>query len=818
MKVSYRWLAEYLDLGAVTVEQIAEHLTRSGIEVDGVEYVNKGVQGVVVGHVKSCEKHPEADKLSICQVDAGQGHDLQIVCGAKNIAAGLKVPVALVGAQLPHGLKIEKAKLRGVESHGMICSAKELGLPDKLLAKESQEGIYRLPADTEIGVSIEDVLGLEDAILELDLTPNRSDCLSMLGVAYEVAAILGKPVHVPAEASGQSTSSAAPQVSVRISAPDASAHYAARLIQGVKINASPLWIQLRLMTAGIRPINNVVDITNMVMLELGQPLHAFDAHQVKGSYIDVRYARPQEKMITLDGVERTLEPHMLVIADRDKPIALAGVMGGLNSEVTNDTVDILLESAHFAGGVVRKTSRQLGLRSEASQRFEKEVNREAIIPALNRAAALIAEVGGGHVADGIVEATVVPIQPTVITISLTRINDYVGTALSADDVQALFQRLHFHVQRIDQDTFRVEVPKRRGDISRDVDLIEEVARLYGYDRIPTTLMSGITTPGALSKAQWIRRVTRQWMTEQGLHEVITYSLTQPTQSPFTKGLFPNTTPITLALPMSEERSTLRTSLLPHLLEVARYNRNRSNDHVAIFEIGKVYTTSESSLTRLPEEKLLLSILLTGHRHPSQWTQPSTFVDFFDLKGIVEPWLRYLGVQGISFIAQSIEGFHPGRTADIRITRRDAQFNQLEEQSIGRIGQLHPDVQLSMDLSDTYVLELQLEPLIHAATTAIDYKPLPRFPAMTRDIAIVVEQSVAVAQVERDMRHEAGALLESLHVFDVYQGANLGQDRKSVAFSMVFRHPERTLQEEEINEIQARIVSSLLQKFKAELRR
>ncbi|HEY1213197.1 MAG TPA: phenylalanine--tRNA ligase subunit beta, partial [Bryobacteraceae bacterium] len=407
MKVSYQWLSEYVDVNGHTAEELAEKLTRSGIEVDIVEDRNKGVTNVLVGFVKSREKHPDADKLSVCIVDVGQDEDLQIVCGAKNVDAGQKVPVAIVGAVLPGGLQIKRAKLRGVESQGMICSAKELGLNDKLLPKEIQEGILVLPEDTEVGSSILDVLAINDKVMELDLTPNRSDCLSMLGAAYEIAAILGREVKLPdaettLQAAGSAAGKAADRISVKITATEQCTHYAARLIEGVRIGTSPLWMQNRLMAAGIRPINNIVDITNFVMLEYGQPLHAFDADQLNNGHIDVRLAQPGEKLITLDDVERTLEPHMLLITDGTKPVAIAGVMGGANSEVTEGTTRILLESAKFAGSSVRRTSRQLGLRSEASLRFEKEVNPEAVLPALNRAAALMAQYAAGQVADGIV--------------------------------------------------------------------------------------------------------------------------------------------------------------------------------------------------------------------------------------------------------------------------------------------------------------------------------------------------------------------------------------------------------------------------------
>lgn len=549
MKVSYDWLSQYVDISGNTAAELAEKLTRSGIEVDIVENRNKGVEKVVVGFVKSREKHPDADKLSVCIVDAGQGEDLQIVCGAKNVAAGQKVPVALIGAKLPGGLSIKRSKLRGVESQGMICSAKELGLNDKLLPKEIQEGILVLPEDTEVGASILDVLALNDEVMDLDLTPNRSDCLSMLGTAYEIGAILGREVKLPDAESGlrKNTSGikAEDKISVEISAKDLCSHYAARLIEGVRIGKSPLWLQNRLMAAGIRPINNIVDITNYVMLEFGQPLHAFDADKLANGHIDVRLAREGEKLVTLDDVERTLEPHMLLITDGTKPVAIAGVMGGANSEVTEGTTRIVLESAKFDGGSVRKTSRQLGLRSEASLRFEKEVNPEAVIPALNRAASLIAELAGGQVASGVVEAVSGEHRPVKIEITVGRINSYLGTELSAEEVKAIFGRLNFAVEPLDRDGFRVHVPSRRGDITRAVDLIEEVARLHGYDHIPTTLMNVVTTPGALTREQSIRRVVRTLLTNSGLHEAITYSFTHPEQIHSFPGAHRETKPVAL---------------------------------------------------------------------------------------------------------------------------------------------------------------------------------------------------------------------------------------------------------------------------------
>lgn len=816
MKVSYKWLSEYVDITGYTAEELAEKYTRSGVEVDIVENRNLGVSGVVVGYVKTKEKHPDADKLNLCIVDAGQSQDLQIVCGAKNVEAGQKVPVALIGAQLPGGLKIKRAKLRGVESQGMICSAKELGLNDKLLPKELQEGILVLPEKLEIGRSILEELALDDKVLELDLTPNRSDCLSMLGAAYEVGAILNKPVKEPdvesVLASHKGTTKAEEAISVEITAKEQCSHYAARLIEGVTVSNSPLWLQNRLMAAGIRPINNIVDITNYVMLEYGQPLHAFDADQLANGHIEVRLAHEGETMITLDDEERKLQPDMLVITDGTKPVAVAGVMGGANSEVTETTTRILLESAKFSGSSVRKTSRQLGLRSESSLRFEKEVNPEGIIPALNRAASLIAELSGGKIAEGIVEQCVSKPEPVRIELDINKVNAYLGTEITYEDMTGVLDRLHFAYEEKDTDRVLVQIPGRRGDILRDVDLIEEVARLYGYDNIPTTLMSGVTTPGSLTDEQRIRRAVRNELTQAGLHEVITYTFTHLEQMNVLPGLFPDAKPVSLAMPMSEERSVLRTSLIPQLLEVAVYNRNRNIEDVSVFEIGSAFVTGEEKVTKQPREVLLLSMLMTGKRHGAHWREKAASVDFYDLKGAFERVTNYLGISGVEYHAEAPEGYHPGRTAGVYLHDGDGK------RKIGRIGQLHPTLQKQKDLADTYVLEVELSPLLEQADFNIAYKLLPKYPAISRDIAVVVNAEVPVADMQQVIWDTAGDLLEELTVFDVYTGVHVGEGKKSIAFSLIYRHPERTLQDSEVSELHGRVVNALEASFHAELRK
>ncbi|MEK3881841.1 phenylalanine--tRNA ligase subunit beta [Paenibacillus sp. PL2-23] len=813
MKVSYQWLNEYIELDGIAAEELAELMTRGGIEIDGVESRNKGVTGVVVGHVVSKEKHPDADKLNVCKVDVGTGEELQIVCGAKNVDAGQKVPVAVIGAVLPDDFKIKRAKLRGVESQGMICSAKELGLNDKLLPKEQQEGILVLPEATPVGTPIGDVLGIDDEVLELDLTPNRSDCLSMLGVAYEVGALTGREAKRPSESVHHAAADTADYVSVSIEAREQCSHYAARYIKGVQIGPSPQWLQNRLMAAGVRPINNVVDVTNFVMLEYGQPLHAFDADKVPGGRILVRMAREGETIVTLDDQERKLEPHMLVITDGSEPIALAGVMGGASTEVTASTVNILLESAKFDGGTIRKTSRQLGLRSESSIRFEKEVDPSNVIPALNRAAKLIAELGEGFVTQGIVEAIAAAAEPKQVTVALERINSYLGTELTSLEVRSIFGRLQFPYTLHDNDVFVVEVPTRRGDITRAVDLIEEVARLHGYDNIPTTLIHGDAIPGSLTKEQSIRRELRKRLTDSGLHEVICYSFTSPARTSLFPALTSEAKAVRLAMPMSEERSVLRTTLIAQLTETAVYNRNRKNESAALFEIGSVFHTDEEQLTRLPQEKHRFAALLTGNKTAASWNTKAEAYDFYDAKGIVETIAETLGLSGsISYAAAQPEHFHPGRTASVTL------HTPAGEVVIGYVGQLHPALQVEWDMADTYLVELELNALYEAASSDIAYKALPKYPAMERDIAVVVDAAVAAGSLTDAAWATAGELLESVRVFDVYTGERLGADKKSVAISLVYRHAERTLTDEEVTAVHGQVVQKFEQSFGAELRK
>lgn len=806
MKVSYNWLSEYVDLTGITPHELAEKLTRSGVEVDAVESRNTGVSKVVVGYVKERSKHPDADRLSVCIVEAGQEEDLQIVCGAQNVAQGQKVPVALIGAKLPGDFQIKRSKLRGVESQGMICSAKELGLNDKLLGKDQQEGIMVLPEDAEVGMDAVSYLGMDDYILELGLTPNRSDCLSMLGVAYEVAAILGRDVIFPSTdlvENGEEN-----PVSVEIEAGEHSYQYAGRHFTHVKIGSSPQWLKNRLMAAGVRPINNVVDVTNYVMLEYGQPLHAFDATKVKDRSIVVRLAAEGEKLVTLDDQERALDTQTLVIADREKGLAIAGIMGGANSEITDETSEIILESAYFTPKSIRRSARMLQMRTEGCVRWEKGVDQSRVIPACDRAAQLIQQVTGATVSKGIASAKVQELKPRTVSLSLEKLNLHLGTALTVDDVSPIFDKLNF-TYKLDQNEWHVEVPTRRGDITLPEDLVEEVARLYGYDNIPTSLPGGETTQGMLTRDQSIRRTIRHHMIGLGLSEAITYSLVAPSRANDVAGLHEkNLSEIALSMPMSEEHSVLRTNLLPSIMEVATYNKNRQNHDLALFEVGNVFLTEEENISKLPEEKYYLAALVTGAWVHQNWMGVKQPVDFYLLKGILESVMSRLGITNVSFVPTTERvGMHPGRTANVLVN----------DDVIGYIGQLHPATEKAYDLDETYVFQCDVSQLVNLSTDLGLYSPLPKFPAITRDLAFVVDRSVTASSLTSIIREQAGDLLESLTLFDVYAGDRIAADKKSMAFSLVYRHQERTLLDEEVQQSTSRIVQALAEKAGAELR-
>lgn len=804
MLVSYEWLSQYVDLEGISPEDIAEEMNRTGIEVEVIYTRDPGVNGVVVGEVLAVEPHPEADRLNICTVNVGKGQLLQIVCGAKNVAAGQRVPVALIGAKLPGGVHIKKAKLRGVESHGMICSAKELGFPDKVLMKEQTEGIFVLEPDAPVGMDIKEYLSMDDQVIELQLTPNRSDCLGMWGVAHEVAAIFDRELRLPV-ISEQVPSEAGTGVEVVVESVEDCPFYAAQVVGNLEVGPSPQWMQNRLISAGIRPINNIVDITNYVMLETGQPLHAFDFDKIANGQILVRRANDGEKIVTLDDVERECDPEMLLVTDGQEPLAVAGVMGGASSEVTKETKTVLLEAAFFNPLTVRQTSKNLGLRSEASTRFEKGVDPEQILPALYRAVQLLRQLCGGVVSSDASVHKAGDVEEVTISLRHERLVNLLGVQISTDEVMDIFRRLRLPAA-FENDVYQVQIPTRRPDLMMEVDLVEEVARLYGYDRIPATLPWGQQLPGALTKEQKLRRDARHMLRELGLNEVVTYSLTSDEAEQEIASLY-DLQPIRVAMSMSKEHAVLRTTLLPQLIKVAAYNVHRGNERVQLFEVGKVYLTQEETLTDLPEERLQLAALIAGPKAASIWKTPQVDAqNFYELKGILESVLERFGVRDAEYQAADLNGFHPGRTA----------LCVVEDEVIGVLGQLHPKLSKEYDLSEPVVLQLDLEKLLKKDLQVI-YEPIPRYPAVTRDLAVTVDENVPAGRIEAGIRKVAGELLESVTLFDVFTGEQIGEGKKSVAYSLVFRTNERTLTDEEVHQIHERIVHYLTEQFGAQLR-
>lgn len=803
MFVSYKWLQDYVDLSGVTASELAEKITKSGIEVEGVEVLNEGITGVVVGYVLEREQHPNADKLSKCLVDVGEEAPVQIICGAKNVAQGQKVAVAKVGAVLPGNFKIKRAKLRGEESHGMICSLQELGMEGKIVPKEYSEGIFVFPEDAKVGEDALAVLNRDDEVLELGLTPNRSDCLSMLGVAYEVAAILGREVKLPEIPIKTIEEKASDYIAVKVEAKEENPLYVAKVIKNVKIGPSPIWLQSRLMAAGIRPHNNVVDITNYILLEYGQPLHAFDYDQLGSREIVVRKARDGEEIVTLDDVERSLTGDHLVITNGEKAVALAGVMGGANSEVSEETTTVLLESAYFTGAVVRKASKDFGLRSEASARFEKGVDPNRVHDAAERAAYLMAQYANGEVLEGAVEADTLKIRPAVVSITLEKINRVLGTNLAMSEVEKIFASLQFD-RAVDGDTITVTAPTRRGDIQIEEDLIEEVARLFGYDHIPMTLPVGSSTPGRLTAYQEKRRIVRHFLEGAGLYQAITYSLTSEEKvAQYSMG---ETEAIRLSMPMSEERSILRLSIVPQLLEVLKYNGARQNDSVGIYETGAVFLANSGE--ELPEEREHLAAAVTGIWHNHSWQGEKKPVDFYVLKGVLEGMFAKLGLTDkVNYLQATINGLHPGRTAEV----------MLNGEKVGFIGQVHPSVQKKLDLKDTYVFELSLKSVLDAAIEALHYEAIPRFPSITRDIALVVDKEKSAGDLKSIIVEAGGRVLKEVNVFDLYEGDRMEEGKKSIAFSLKYVDPERTLTDEDITKTHEKVLHALQEKAEAVLR-
>lgn len=856
MRVSLGWLLEYVSLdpepllgvrerwagtpggGKVwDLEALADGLTMMGLEVENIERRGEEPHRVVVGRIQAVAPHPRADNLWVVRADVGQG-SLEVVCGATNLALGQLVPVALPGAVLPGGRGIEGAEIRGVLSQGMLCSAFEIGLADR---EDRAAGILVLDSDLRPGQDIREALGLRDIVFELSLTPNyASHCQSMLGVAREVAALTGAGLRFPWVEVPAGGGDVRDPVKIRLDDPERCPRYTARMIGDLQGGPSPFWMQQRLRAAGVRPINQVVDVTNYVMLELGQPLHAFDWDLVAGGIIVVRLAREGETIVTLDGVERSLAADDLLIADRDRGIGIAGVMGGANTEVSATTTTVLLESAHFDPAGILRTSRRLGLRTEASNRFEKVVDPNGTDVAADRAMELLVSMGAGTVMGGVVDVYPRTIGPKKITVRPWKVNGLLGTRLETEDLADLYRRFGFGVQirpaakaeaaggdpgpgagggrevrRPDDRVLEVEVPTRRPDLGLEVDLAEEAARLYGYNHIEDTLPVGRVTAAGLKREQRLTRLVKAVMVAVGFSEVVTLSFSSPAAHQRARvpvpagaaGLLP------LANPMTEEHSHVRVSLLPGLLETASYNVRRRNDDLAVFELGRVYLAGTLPPGELPLEPLRLAGVSLGEVLPRNWGTPGLPAGFYFLKGALEEVLAVLGL-GAQFVPTEHPSLHPGRAARVLV----GPHGHDSEREVGVLGEVHPQVAAAYDLPGRPCLfEVDYDLLQRLAVPIQGYRPLPRFPAVRRDVALVVDRGVAAARALELIREAGGGLLESAELFDVFEGRQIPAGKRSLAFALVYRSPDRTLTDAEVDDIHAGVRRRLAEELGADLR-
>lgn len=793
MKLSYNWLKELVDFDLSAFE-LAEKLTMVGLEVSAVVPWGQGLDEVVVGQVVSVKDHPQADRLSLCVVDVGSDR-LQVVCGAPNVVQGQKVPVALPGTVLPDGRFIGRAEFREVESQGMICSERELGL------SSDTSGIMVLDPESQVGAKLTNVLNLNDFILELDLTPNRPDCLSHVGVAREISALTGNPLRKPEVTVEEETREVESLISVEILDPVGCPRYTARVIEGVKVGPSPLWLRLRLESVGFRSVNNVVDATNYVLMELGHPLHAFDYHRLWGNRIVVRRALSGEAILTLDGRERVLDGDILVITDGHRPVALAGIMGSLGSEVTEATEDLLLESAYFDPKVIRRSAKRLGLSTEASYRFERGANPEGVIEALDRVAQLITHFAGGKVARGVVDIYPRPLGRVKLRLRSDRVNQVLGTELSEKEIKGILESLGFQVER--DDGLQVMVPLFRPDVTREVDVVEEVARVYGYDKIEIrTRLSG-ELPVFRSSREIAARGVRDILIGLGMTEVVTNGLIDPQ---VLKLVDPLAKPLSIRNPLSREMSVLRPTLMPSILQVLVWNRNRGVEDLRIFELGKVFLRDGE--VPLAVEKTMICGAIIGRRNRLGWDTGQENVDFFDLKGLLEVFFERISLDNFKIISYDDYIYRKGFGAQIMVG----------EAQIGTLGEVNNAVLERLDLKDkVFLFELDFDALLKVSQKEKRYQPLPRFPAVGRDLAVVVSEDVFSQEVEEAIYAAGGEIVESVELFDLYRGEQVPPGKKSLAFSLRYRSRQKTLSDEEVDKVHIVIVDQLKKVFGAEVR-
>lgn len=863
MQVSTKWLKDYIEIDC-SADELAEKFTMAGVPVENVIHAGEGLEKVVTGKIEQLTPHPDSDHLQICQMNIGEKDLLQIVTGAPNVEEGQTVPVALVGAHLPNGQKISKGKLRGVVSMGMLCSADELKLEIENLPEEQKIGIYILPEDTKIGVPVAEVLGLDDDILEFELTANRGDCFSVFGLIREAAVLLGKNPNFPEiKVREDDEKNSADLIEIKIDAPDLCSRFSARVLTDVKLFPSPEWMQKRLEGAGIRAINNVVDVTNFVMVELGQPMHAYDYDEVAGKVLNARRAVEGEQLHTLDDSNRLAKGGELVIADAEKAAGLAGVMGGFETEITEKTKTVVLEAASFNSASIRRTSRAVGLHSEASGRFERGVNTNATVTALDRAAQLLQDMGACKVCKGIVDVYPSPKDEVKVQFTAKQINDRLGTNLPEEKILDILKNLGFKISEVDTEinsdrvfdkisfaakhlaksakelsenntvddfvknigstvgelinrsnsdsfvTYEALVPDWRNDVTIMEDLSEEVARIYGFDKIPATLPKG-TQQGRQSKLQNFIDKIKFTLSNLGMNEETSFAFTHP--DTFDKLQIPSDSELRKAVPimnpLTDEFPLLRTTLLGSILENAARNFSRKNEDVRLFEIAPVFFPKNLPVIELPTEIQKLCGLIMGRRDPKGWTQNNSEVDFYDAKGIVETLFEKISVERYTVEAGENFAMHPGKTAVFKKGR----------EVLATVGEIHPKVAENFGINKKiFVFEADIETLMKCASKKFTFENLPKYPAISRDLAILVDKNISAGEVEKIIAKSAGKFFKDVTLFDVYTGERISADKKSLAFAIKFQSKERTLKDEEADEAFKNILSQVEKIFGAELR-
>ncbi len=792
MKAPYKWLRDYVDLD-ISPEQLSQRLIMTGSAVDGYNELGAGLDNVIIGRLDSIKQHPDADKLSVCEVNIGT-ETLQIVCGAKNIFEGALVPVAMIGASLSNGIKISKSKLRGVFSFGMLCSGQELALSAADYPGADVDGIMIIREEAALGTPLRELLGLNDTVLDIEVGANRPDCLSMVGVARECAASLGKELTLPDTSYTESGGSILDYVKVEVRDSDLCPRYIARAVRNVKIGPSPKWLKDRLLTAGVRSINNIVDITNFVMLETGQPMHAFDHTDIRGNQIIVRRAEDNETITTLDSKVRTLSNDMLMICDAQGTIGIAGVMGGENSEIKENTTTVIFEAAKFIQSNVRRTARSLGLQTESAMRFSKGIDAAGCKTAMDRALHLVEQLGCGEIVSGEIDILSTDLSPRKVTVEADKINAKLGTDIAPQTMADLLNRV-FIPTKLDGKTLVCDIPSFRGDISLGEDLAEEVARMYGYDNIPAMEMVGEVTRGVISEEEKAIDKARNNLRGLGCYECVTYSF--GSISDIEKlGVEKLRDAVKIINPLGDDQAYMRTSPVPDMLKVVANNINKKVPDIRLFESGHIYLRSDDA-KELPEERKYICIALCGGDE-----------DFFSLKGVLENLFDAFGMKNLRYMNEAADYYHPGRKASV----------YAGGSKVGEFGEIYPDVAEAFGISRrVYVAELGLKALCDAADDVVKYEPLPKFPAVERDIALIANADVTSGSLLECIRENAGEFFEKASLFDVYMGEKLGKDKKSLAYNIVFRAKDRTLMDEEVNAARDAIVAAVGREFGAKLR-